>query len=79
MDQPKSYAVIIPYREPTYELRRGSPPAVPYTARYEVEAATEAEAVKLAVRQFEQVARDSGAGWVREIEHGAIRVEPGPG
>ena len=66
MGQSKSYAVIIPYREPTFELRLASPPNAPYTARYEVEASTKEEAVELAIRRFEQRARDSSVGWVRK-------------
>jgi len=79
MNRRRTDAVIIPYREPTYELRRGSPPREPYKARYEVEASTPEDAVELAIRQFKQTARDSSVSWVREIEHGAIRVEPGSG
>jgi hypothetical protein len=79
LSHPKTYAVIIPYREPTYELRRGAPLKSPYTARYEVEASTRAEAIELAIDRFKQTARDSSVGWVKEIEHAAIRVEPGSG
>jgi hypothetical protein len=78
MDQPESYVVIIPYREPTFELRVGSPREAPFTARYEVEASTEEEAVQVAIRQFKQTAKDSSVGWVREIDHGNIHVAPTP-
>ena len=78
MDERRSYSVIIPYREPTFELRRGAPRETPFTARYEVEASTEDEAVELAIHEFQQTARDSSVGWIREIERAGIRVAPGP-
>ena len=73
-----SYIVIIPYREPTYELRRGGPPATPYRATYEVQAADPDEAVDRAIEEFEAKARASGVGWVRQILRDGIRVESSP-
>ena len=73
-----AYVVIIPFREPTYELRRGGPPAEPYSASYEVRAASSREAIDLAIQRFEQKARDSGVTWVREIQREGIEVERSP-
>ena len=75
MAESGSYRVLIPYREPTYELRRGGPPAEPYLAELEVRAATPQEAIELAIEGFRQRARSSSVGWVREIEREGIRVE----
>lgn len=74
MDERKSYAVIIPYREPGFELRRGAPRKDPFTARYEVEATTEEEAVELAIHEFRETARNSGVAWQREIQHADIHI-----
>ena len=75
MDQPDSYVVTIPYREPSYELRHGGPPKKPYSATYEVQAASPEEAIDVAVQRFEQKALDSGASGQREIQREGIRVE----
>ena len=75
MDQPDSYVVTIPYREPSYELRHGGPPKNPYRATYTVQAANPDEAIDMAVRRFEQKALDSGAPGQREIQREGIRVE----
>ncbi len=77
MGEKGSYVVVIPYREPTYELRRGEARKAPYQARYQVEAASPEEAIECAVRRFKQTARESSVAWVREIERDGIRVELG--
>ena len=69
-----SYIVVIPYREPTYELRRGGPPEKPYLGRFEIEATSEEEAIDKAIQRFEQTRRESSVGWVREFRLGDIRV-----
>jgi hypothetical protein len=76
MSQSGSYVVIIPYREPTYELRRGGPPPEPYRAEYQVDAANPSEAIERAIEEFEATARASSVSWVREIQREGIRVEP---
>lgn len=74
MDEQFTYVVVIPYREPGYELRRGGPPPSPFSARYTVRAPSPQSAVRLAVQQFERTAADSAVSWVRVIDHAGIEV-----
>jgi len=76
MEVTGNYVVVIPYREPTRELRRGNAPLEPYHATYEVQAASPEEAVDRAIEEFEAAERASNAGWAREIQREQIRVEP---
>jgi len=70
------YKVLIPYREPTYELRRaGGPRRKPFLSGFRVLATSEQAAIEKAVRQFKDRARSSSVNWVREIDHAGIQVE----
>ena len=75
MSESCTYTVTIPYREPTYELRRGGAPPELYTTRYTVKASGPVEAVSKAVAEFNINAANSGVAWIREIEPDGIRVE----
>jgi len=64
------YSVTIHYREPAFELRlrRQGPP---YRFTFDVRARDERCAVEVARRKFDEMARLSSVGWVREI----VRIE----
>ena len=64
------YQVTIYYREPTFEERIGRTGA-PYRFTFDVSALTERGAVRKARDRFDQMARLSSVGWVREI----VRIE----
>lgn len=61
-----AYRVRIDYREPTYEARAGQKRS-PYSWTYEVVAANENEAARMALREFRETARVSSVGWFREV------------
>ncbi len=69
------YKVTIPYREPVYELHRGSPLKQPYLATYEVEAEDKKEAVDKALSSFRSEALASGVAWHREPDYENIVVD----
>ena len=75
-DRKSPYRVLIPYREPTYEMRRpeGVRPQ-PFTSEFEVSAACDEDAVDEAVRRFKARELQSSVAWVREIDHPGIRVQ----
>ncbi|HEY3353861.1 MAG TPA: hypothetical protein VGQ83_11480 [Polyangia bacterium] len=62
----RRFRVRIFYREPTYETRFGPRPD-PHRWTYEVEAAGEDEAERLARARFRGDAESSWVGWVRQI------------
>jgi hypothetical protein len=70
-----TFTVVIPYREPTYELYRGGPPDVPFYSTFEVNAASTEEAIRVAVSFFKDRAEHSGVRWIREIDWEEITVE----
>jgi hypothetical protein len=81
-----SYKVIIPYREPTYEVRTGSPSNNPYystpfhvnpyySTPFHVVAQNKEEAIKNALELFVKYASLSNVGWRRVPEHDDIIVE----
>lgn len=75
-DRRDSYHVLIPYREPTYEMRRiEGPKARPYSSEFTVMASCAEDAVEEAVRQFKARALSSSVAWVRKIDHAGIRVQ----
>jgi hypothetical protein len=76
MSNSKSYRVVIPFREPTFERSIGrSPDAPPYVASYVVSACSTEEAQAQALELFWGLATESGVGWIREPVESAIRVE----
>lgn len=75
MDEERTFEVVIPYREPTFEVRRGlGRRPEPFVASYTVRAADAATARQLGLERFEQDARASGVGWIRDPLVEAIRV-----
>jgi len=70
------YRVMIPYREPTYEVRRGRPRKKPYLAWYMVTAKNKAEAIDNALMLFEKDASNSNVHWVRVPIRKRIKAEP---
>lgn len=71
----RRFRVVIPYDEPTYQVRRPEAAGgTPYRAEYVVTAADERAALAEALLQFHANARASGVGWVREPRHEAIEV-----
>ena len=68
------YKVIIPYREPTYELHSGRPRKDPFIAPYEVTAITKEAAIRSALSLFEKDAHNSHVGWRRNPEYEKIQV-----
>ena len=75
MIETHTYCVSIPYREPTYEVRRVDVPAELYTTRYTIRARDPDDAVSQAVAEFNSNAANSSVAWVREIQPDGIRVE----
>jgi len=67
------YRVRVWYREPTYEARTG-PRAEPFRWTFTVRANGEEEARRRALREFEEVSRQSSVGWSREVV--SVEVEP---
>ena len=75
-DHEDSYEVLIPYREPTYEMRRPEGPrARPFVSGFTVSASSEEDAIKEAVRRFKERALNSSVAWGREIDHDGISVQ----
>lgn len=72
---PSEYVVEVWYREPTYEAHVG-PKAEPYTWRYRICAASEAEAQEHALGQFKALAEVSSVGWVREVIEVKVSLSP---
>ena len=68
------YKVIIPYREPTYELHSGKPRKNPYIAPYVVAAVTREGAIRSALELFKRDAHYSHVGWRRNPEYDNIKV-----
>lgn len=64
------FQVTIWYREPTYELVVGPKPE-PYFCTYVVTALDSEHASRLAMREFDELARLSSVGWVRHV----VRIE----
>lgn len=75
-DELSDYVVRIVYREPGYARTSGTHKS--YSGRFIVRARSLSAALAEAKARFDQVAAQSGVGWVREIEsiHGR-RLEPG--
>ena len=71
------YHVRIEFREPTYELRAG-PKQEPYLFGYDVEAASELEAERSALQKFQEMARLSNVGWVRQVLRLIVTLAPDP-
>ncbi len=61
-----AFLVRIEYREPTYELAVGRKPKA-YSWTYRVHGRSREDAERLALAEFQQMARLSDVGWVREI------------
>lgn len=70
----RRYVVIVVYREPTYEARRGYGPT-PYRGSFRVEAVSPADAEVEARRRFAAWAQRSSVSWVREVERVEVREE----
>ena len=70
----RRYRVVIPYREPTYEVHTGKPRKHPYNAPYVVTAGTAEEATNKALELFKSDARNSHVGWQRVPEFEGIKV-----
>ena len=70
------YLVHIRYREPSYELRAGRK-AFPYAFTFEVAARDEHKARQRALQLFDETARQSSVGWMRQIID--VQVEHAPG
>lgn len=64
------YRVTIPYREPTY----GDPERI-YQGAMEVYAPTREAAVRLALREFKELAELSSARWEREVVRDGVKAE----
>ncbi len=73
MSEERVYRVRIWYREPTYEART-APRAAPFRWTFVIRAADEAQARRRALREFEDVTRQSSVGWSREVV--SVEVEP---
>ncbi len=71
------YHVRIEFREPTYELWAG-PKQEPYLFGYDVEAASESEAERSALQEFQEMARLSNVGWVRQVLRLIVTLAPDP-
>jgi hypothetical protein len=70
------YVVRIVYREPEYAQRSGTNRS--YSGRFIVRARSLQAALAEAKARFDEVAAQSGVGWVREIETiSGRRLEPG--
>ena len=70
------YKVLIPYREPTYEMRR--PEGIrtrPFVSGFTISAASEQDAIEEAIRRFKERAMNSSVAWGREIHHDEISVQ----
>ncbi len=75
---PKSqskYRVIVPYREPVYEVHRGRPLKKPYLAAFEIQASTKEEAIAIAISRVKSGHIDSNVGWIRVPILKGIKVE----
>jgi hypothetical protein len=70
-----SYKVIIPYREPTYEVHSGKAHPNPYNALYYVTALTKSEAINNALKLFDEDVRNAQVGWIRNPEKIGIIAE----
>lgn len=70
----KWYRVLIPYREPTYELRTGGPREKPFVAAYRVRAEDSRQARHAALELFQGDLEESGVRWAREPVMDAIEV-----
>lgn len=70
----RKYRVVIPYREPTYEVHTGKPRKRPYRAPYEVMASTTEKAIINALELFERDAKHALVGWVRIPDYNRIEV-----
>jgi hypothetical protein len=66
----RTYRVVIPYREPTFNDGDGI-----YEGTFEIEARSARQAKELAVEEFRRTADESLVQWKREIIPGDIRVE----
>ena len=66
----QQFRVTIHYHEPAFEMRIGRSGA-PYHFTFEVTAPNEGRAMRQARHQFQEMARLSSVGWVREI----VRIE----
>ena len=70
------YVVQIVYREPGYAERSGIHRS--YSGRFVVRARSLQTALAEAKSRFEQVAQQSGVGWIRDIDSiNGRRLEPG--
>lgn len=69
------YKVIIPYREPTYEIHRGKRPDEPYSAEYFITASSPEEAEKEAITQFHKEAENTSVSLMREPDYSGIKIE----
>jgi hypothetical protein len=64
------FQVTVWYREPTYELVAGPKPE-PYFCSYVVTAVDAEHARRIALREFDTIARLSSVGWIRKV----VKVE----
>jgi hypothetical protein len=62
----RRYRVVIEYCEPTYAAHTESEPKT-YRASYEVKAISPVHAEQKAREEFDEMARLSSVGWVRDI------------
>lgn len=71
----RKYSVIVPYREPVYEVHRGRRRKKPYLATYEIEASTCEQAIAIAISRVKSGHLDSNVGWKRVPILKGIKVE----
>lgn len=64
--QPRGWAVIIYYREPSYALRAGERLA-PFEGRFHVHAGDRSAAIEQALAEFRELEERSSVGWTRVI------------
>lgn len=69
------YRVIIPYREPTFEIHRGLQRKEPYRAEYFIFACSPEVAGIYAIDQFHYDAKHAHVGWIRIPDYDGIKIE----
>lgn len=69
----RRYTVTIVYREPTFELRRGTGPRF-HQGSFNAIADSETRAVEQALREFRLIQKLSWVGWTREVQ--SVSVVP---
>lgn len=65
----RRFKIAIKYREPTYELGAGRKPEPFIGGSFEIPAEDAVEALRIALRRFDEMQKLSSVGWVREVVH----------